>query len=416
MKLVLTTWNLEWFGQLLKGYDRTIATEAKRVTSAAGKRLQALQKTQIAEEIRLIGPDILCIQEGPSTGQVRLLEAFCEEELAGDYVVVTRPAGDAYHVRGAQGIWFLVRKRRLGLLDPILLPVAKWREATEKASRFDPAQPGEHTDRWPINHPHFKPSPRLPEPDDGEGDPLPAGLGDREHFHYRHPQTLICRIGGRRVDFIGVHLKSKFSGDEYAPAGKIRRRMILEQWEPTQKERDIVAAAEQKAVEARIKLSTEAEDIRYYIDDRFAEEPYPSIFVLGDLNDGIGKEVFERRYLFHDLVSNLQGDIFFARKFLNHALFDYRVEGREDYRWTVRFVDAWEPYRAPEILLDHIMFTQSVVGADAFDHAPVRVPKGAGRVEHAAHTAANAVFDRSEDHTSDHRPVSVDLELADIVA
>ncbi|MAU95886.1 MAG: hypothetical protein CMP81_08360 [Fulvimarina sp.] len=411
MKLVLTTWNLEWFGQLLKGHDRTIATEAKRVTSAAGKRLQALQKAQIAEEIRLIGPDILCIQEGPSTGQARLLQAFCDEELAGEYVPILRPDGDRYYIRGAQGIWFLVKRRRLDLLQPTLLPIPKWWEATERQSRFDPAQPGEHGATWPINHPAYKPGRREPEPEDEEGEPLPPDLGDREHFHYRHPQTLVCRIGGKRVDFVGVHLKSKFSGEDYEPAGRIRRALRLEERAASEAEAATIAAAEQKAVEARIKISTEAEDIRYYIDARFEDEPFPAIFLLGDMNDGVGKEYFERRYLFHDLISNLQGDVFFARRFLNHALFDYGIDGETDYRWTVRFLDAWEPYRDPKILLDHIMFTQSVVGENAFEHSPIRVPPHAGRVEHAAHNAANVVFERSEDQTSDHRPVSVDIEV-----
>ncbi|MCQ0987914.1 hypothetical protein [Jiella marina] len=413
MKLILTTWNLEWFGQLLKGYDRTISTEAQRVTSAAGKRLQALQKERIAEEIRLIGSDILCIQEGPSTGQAKLLQTFCEEELAGEYVPILRPEGEPYHIRGAQAIWFLVKRRRLELLQPTLLPIAKWWEATERQSRFDPTQPGEHGRKWPINHPYYKPQAREPEPEDGEGEPLPPDLGDREHFHYRHPQTLVCQIGGKRIDFIGLHLKSKFSGEDYAPAGRIRRELLLEGRDPTKAEAKVIAAAEQKAVEARIKISTEAEDVRYYIDSRFEDEPFPALFLLGDLNDGVGKEYFERRYLFHDLLSNLQGDVFFARRFLNHALFDYGIDGETDYRWTVRFEDAWEPYRDPKILLDHIMFTQAVVGADAFDHSPLRVPAKAGRVEHAAHNATNMVFERSEDHTSDHRPVSVDLELAD---
>ena len=51
----------------------------------------------------------------------------------------------------------------------------------------------------------------------------------------------------------------------------------------------------------------------------WAGEQKPAIFVMGDLNDGPGKEPFERESLFFDLVSNLQGDVFFAKRFLNHA-------------------------------------------------------------------------------------------------
>ncbi len=418
MKLRLTTWNLEWFGQLLQGKTRTIPSESKTVTSSVGKRLQQLQKDRIAEEIRLIGPDVLCIQEGPSVKRVGLLDDFCRTELEDEYVVIKRPLNDktGYQVSGSQGIWFLVRKRRLDLLRPMLLPIPKWREATEFESRFDPGKPGEHGKTWPINHPYFKPDKRKPDPEDEEGDPPPPDLGDREHHHYRHPQVLVCQIGGRRVDFIGVHMKSKFSGREYETAAKARREIAAESRAPTKREAETIARAEQKAVEARIKLSTEAIDIRYYIDNRFRNEPYPAIFLIGDMNDGIGKEIFERKYLFHDLVSNLQGDVFFARRFLNHGLFDYRIDDPANYRWTVRFQDAWEPYRPAEILLDHIMFTQPVVGSDAFENSPVRVPPEAGRVEHAAHVAVNTIFDSADEHTSDHRPVSVDFETADAIA
>jgi hypothetical protein len=52
---------------------------------------------------------------------------------------------------------------------------------------------------------------------------------------------------------------------------------------------------------------------------RFEQDPEPSIFLVGDVNDGPGKELLEREYLFHDLISNLQGDVFFAEKFMSHA-------------------------------------------------------------------------------------------------
>lgn len=145
--------------------------------------------------------------------------------------------------------------------------------------------------------------------------------------------------------------------------------------------------------------------MRYYIENRFRNEPDPVVFVVGDLNDGVGKEVFERKYLFHDAISNLQGDVFFANRFLNHALFDFG----EEHRWSASFTDVWDPFRPTQILLDHIIFTQSVTGTDAMATTGMRVHGGAGRVEHEIHNVVNAVFDREEDHTSDHRPVTVDI-------
>ena len=76
MSLKLTTWNLEWFGPLLQGRERTLPIHAKKFTSAADKALQEKEKLRIVDEIRLVDPDILCIQEGPSTGCVALLKDF----------------------------------------------------------------------------------------------------------------------------------------------------------------------------------------------------------------------------------------------------------------------------------------------------------------------------------------------------
>ncbi|MGR3322134.1 MAG: hypothetical protein ACU0DK_09410 [Pseudooceanicola sp.] len=415
MGLRLTTWNIAWFGQLLKGHTRTLPLHSRRVTSASGKALQQLQKEQIAETIRRIDADVLCIQEGPSTGNVERLEAFCREELQDRWTVIRRPAGEPYYISGSQGIFFLVRSARVQALQPRLLPVSAWIEATELESRTDINRPGtgEHLRHWPVIHPLFKPEaqPALAEPesgDEGEGDPPPQ-LDDREHHHHRHPQTLILTVGDKRLDIIGCHLKSKFGGSAYAPAGRLRQR------DPATLTADEIAtikAVEQTAVESRIKLSTEIANVRHFIENRFRNEPDPAVFVCGDFNDGVGKEVFERKYLFHDAISNLQGDVFFASRFLNHALFDYSQDGGENHRWTARFSDVWDPHRTPEILLDHIVFSQAVTGSGAFEATGMRVRGGAGRVEHAIHNAVNAVFDREEDHTSDHRPVTVDISLA----
>lgn len=417
MGIRLTTWNIAWFGQLLKGRTRTLPMHARVVSDAAGRARQELQKEMIAEEIRRIDPDILCIQEGPSTGNVKHLEAYCADYLDGQWQVITRPKGDAYYISGSQGIYFLVKATRLDEFRPRLLAQSAWIEATEMESRVNPMveDSGEHTREWPIIHPLFKPGKAetvdVSEDEDAEGEAAPT-LHDREHRHWRHPQVLVCTIGNQRFDIIGVHLKSKFGGSDYHKAGRARQKE-----KPSAADLRLIRKVEQTAVESRIKLSTEAANIRYYIENRFRNEPVPALFVVGDMNDGIGKEVFERKYLFHDAVSNLQGDVFFANRFLNHALFDYSQGPGQNHRWTTRFFDVWDPLRPPEALIDHIVFTQGVVGSTALDDTGLRVRGKAGRVEHEIHNAVNAVFEREEDHTSDHRPVTVDiLTAADLVA
>jgi hypothetical protein len=149
----------------------------------------------------------------------------------------------------------------------------------------------------------------------------------------------------------------------------------------------------------------------------FEQQSDPRLFVLGVLlNDGPGRGHFEREFLFFDLVSSIQGDVFFARSFLNHALFDFD----DRLRWSTAFrdrIEEWsrsrpdaEALRSELVdptrfqLLDHILFTQPLVGERAFP----RVEAGAGLVEHTLHQRINALLTQAN-RTSDHVPVTVHI-------
>lgn len=71
------------------------------------------------------------------------------------------------------------------------------------------------------------------------------------HQHYRHPQVLILDVFGQRVEFIGLHLKSKFvnGGSADWKAGGTRKEDFIK-----------------GAIKARIKLTTEASNVRRYIE------------------------------------------------------------------------------------------------------------------------------------------------------
>lgn len=331
-ELKVTTWNVKNLRQLL---EDGLSDLKKR------------RRDAVVEEVRQLDPDVLCLIEGPS-GEAAIQEV-ADDLLGGDYVPVLAADGD-YSTLGSQWIWFLV-KPALALLSS-LLPPDTWDDFA-----------GE---RWDVYY-----------------------WGQRDsskHRHYRHPQVLVLDIHGRRVEFVGLHLKSKYvnGGKSDWKAGGDRRQEFIE-----------------SAIKARIKMTTETLNVRAYLEKKFEQVEDPLIFFMGDLNDGPGKDYFERLYLFLDLVSNLQGDVFFARRFLNHALFDFP----DDLRWTVEFEDFVDPERDPHILLDHILFTQGLVNGQN----PVRVNPNAGSVEHEIHDLVNASVPKSA-ATSDHRPVSVIVE------
>jgi endonuclease/exonuclease/phosphatase family metal-dependent hydrolase len=369
----LTTWNIEQLSKLLPN-----PTESERI------RLQGVR-----DEIVEIDPDVLCMVEAP--GNLTALREWVAsaDGLGGRYRVATIPGTDEalaanpddpraalrdlYAMEGSastgnQWIWFLVRDGLFQEADAKMLSPAIWRDLTR--------QP-----RWKVHY-------------------WGSGISVT-HQHWRHPQVLLLRLRGVEIEVIGVHLKSKmnaerpFEGDA-AAAAELAREYVEE------------------GLKARVMLATEAYDVRRYIERRFEQEPNPRIFVCGDMNDGPGREYFEREFQFFDLVSTLQGDVFFARRFLNHALFDYAEHLRWSTNWTDR-VERWarqrpesvalppEPYDVTRYqLIDHILFTQALVG----ERARPRVEPHAGLVEHTAHHRINATLPGAH-HTSDHVPVSV---------
>lgn len=331
-RMKITSWNIEKLDRLLQPSSNSTTQRHKE------SRLDTIR-----QQIREMSPDILCIIEGPTESRI---DQFTHDVLQDEYLAV-KASNNIYDTRGTQWIWFLVK--------PVLAPYCQlqqieiWDSFTRKA--------------WEVHY-----------------------WGKHEtssHNHYRHPQVLILDWHGQRVEFIGLHLKSKIvSPDQkkmWENGGDDRKKYIEE------------------AVKARIKLATEAANVRAYIDAKFKQVANPAIFVMGDLNDGPGKEYFEERYLFFDLLSNIQGDVFFARKFLNHALFDFD----EDLRWSVQFDDFITDSKR-KILLDHILFTQGLVSGTL----NLQIEARAGFVEHEITELINSQNFKYA-HTSDHRPVSL---------
>jgi hypothetical protein len=321
-----------------------------RLAKESLNQTQQKRKEAIIREIQDLSPDILCILEGPKSED--RIDLVSNGWLKGEWVPVKAGDGE-YATLGEQWIWFLARNKYSDRVS--LLPVGTW-DAFAGSS-------------WKYH--------------------LWGQFEEKTHKHYRHPQVLILDWNGLRVEFIGLHLKSKFinGGEGMWKAGG-------------QQQQDFV----REALTARIEMTTEATNVRNYIDAKFKQVENPAIFVMGDLNDGPGKEYFEENYLFFDLLSNLQGDVFFARKFLNHALFDFT----DNLRWSTYFKDFVDPNRNPHILLDHILFTQGLVDGSL----PLKIDAHAGKVEHEIHDLTNAQLQKSA-QTSDHKPVSVIVTTQD---
>jgi endonuclease/exonuclease/phosphatase family metal-dependent hydrolase len=193
--------------------------------------------------------------------------------------------------------------------------------------------------------------------------------------------------GGQELEFVGLHLKSKINREKVA----------------RDENKNIVGDYLDEALRARIALATEARNVRQYVDAKFAQLANPGILVMGDCNDGPGQDYFEERYLFFDLIGNLQGEVLLAERFFNHALFDAPAH----LRWTARYDDEVTGRKAKDnpLLLDHILISQPLCRGDF----PLVANEHGGRVEHEAFERGNAGA-KSRTRTSDHRPVSLELD------
>ena len=345
MSLKVTCWNIKNVGRLID--------DAQPSNTIVDRR------RRIRETIEEIDPDILCIVEGPAGEQG--ITNFCANMLDNQWIpVLMRQPGEAlgdrdddYQLKGSQWIWFVVKPHlldRCRIQDPDV-----WQSFTGSK-------------RWLVNYwGKIKPS---------------------RHSHYRHPQVMIMDIGhGAEIEMIGVHLKSKIN----------RKRITRDE------NNNLDGEYLETALKARVKLATEAHNVRAYINAKFNQLTNPGILVMGDCNDGPGHDFFETQYLFFDLIQNLQGEVLVAERFFNHALFDFSG----DLRWTSRFRDPIMniPASRNPLLLDHILISQPLVSGEL----PLMVNAGNGLVEHQAFERANAGANSST-ITSDHRPVTCVLD------
>ena len=340
LPLKVTTWNIENSNRLVSSNPSAAVLE---------------RRLRVRQTIESINPDILCIQEGPKGEQA--VDDFCTQVLNRQWVpVLLRQDGEAlgdrdkeYQIKGTQWIWFLVRadlERNCRLQSPNI-----WQAFTKMKT-------------WVVNFWGEEKS--------------------RRHSHYRHPQVLIYNLGnGQEIELIGVHLKSKINKKQ------VKRDA----------DNNLVGEYLKKATEARIKLATEARNIRRYIAAKFNQLAQPGLLLMGDCNDGPGHDHFEKQYLFFDLISNLQGDVMIAERFFNHALFDFSAR----LRWTAKYRDEVLDIKAKDnpLLLDHILISQPLCRGQLF----LIANENAGMVEHEAYERCNA-GSNSDTKTSDHRPVS----------
>jgi endonuclease/exonuclease/phosphatase family metal-dependent hydrolase len=284
--------------------------------------------------------DVVALQEAPS--RAAELGLFLDTHLAG-YRFLIGESG------GAQKLALLVRP------------------SVEEAALVPPAALGGLVEPWLA---------------DVDGD----GVVDEYQFT-RDPLVARLRLDGRALEVVVAHLKSNFINQG--------ERM----WrDPAQRAQFV-----RSALQNRRRIANEGMRIRQYLDARLAVDPGAAIVVLGDFNDGPGRDLFEQRHLAHNVTDLLVGSPYRPETLFAHALVDEPAERR----YSAVFDDFVTEEPQKRLLLDHVVLSPAMTGGGA----PVRKVDGSGRVEHEA-WAARRTGDggRRDERATDHRPATVLLE------
>jgi endonuclease/exonuclease/phosphatase family metal-dependent hydrolase len=319
---------------------------ALRPTFARDGQVNDTQTTagRLAGLIRAVDPDLLALQEAPSRPSE--LALFVGQFLAADGQPLYAPLlGDS---GGAQKLAFLYK------------PAAV--EAAQPAPR---SALGGLLDPWRA---------------DVDGD---AVLD--EYQYTRDPLVVDCTLGGHPLRVIVAHTKSNF----------INHGQAL--WsDPATRQQYVVGA-----LKNRRRISAEAAHLRRFADALLQQDPAAPVIILGDLNDGPGRDYFEEFYLTHNVTDLLVGSAFEPERVFDHAQHDVPAADR----FTAVFDDFVTGEAGRQLLLDHILLSPGLLA----DAGLRRVP-GSGAVHHAEYEAQSANGGaKREDRPCDHRPVSVQL-------
>jgi endonuclease/exonuclease/phosphatase family metal-dependent hydrolase len=340
--LRITTFNVEWMNDFFYPDEPRFKTSHKQgeYTGPAIKDVAALC-SRIQGTIREIDPDILGIVEGPKLPSQ--MQKFVQEYLndqSGNpiYDVVASPS------ERTQRQYLLVKRGT----------------ATTVRTLYDEPRYGKMVERWKF-YPWGAYMPKDAKP----------------HTFHRQPLVAELEVQGRKLTIILLHIKSKHIG-----------------LKPTE-EKEYV----EKSVLARQEITSEIKKVRDYLDDALREEMTRSIVVMGDMNDGPGRDRFEADFMLQNLVDVIQGTLLNPELNVFHVLENLQTDA-----FSIEFEENGTKKRE---LIDHILMAPGMFTG----MADLAYSKGSGRVEHQAwenYLGTNPDHLR-DDRPSDHRPVTCEI-------
>lgn len=346
--LRVATYNIEWMNNLfVPGKPEFRKTQGKAMGRNPKDVLVVAER--VAGVIKDLNAHIIGVQEGPS--KLEQLQFFVDEFLDGKYKVSGVPSG-------AQSVYAMVRKDSPVKATPYTKDDVYYKRLLRPAV-FQP---------W------------------GE---VNKGVS---YKMARAPALLRLGIPGQDdpVHFVVAHTKSQFV--------KGFSRKLLEAREP---------AAMYEAILARQKLSADIAALRRHVTNAILERKNASgVILVGDLNDGFSKGIFESEFLMQSLVDELRGSFRRQSALLDHAMDEAMLRNKDTF--TVEFRSE-EKKGITRELIDHILVTPALSQKGFW----LRLKKGSARVEHDVskkHTKGTGAT--GDDRPSDHIPVTAEFTLS----
>ncbi len=290
-------WNIEWMNKWFSGNNNPVWGSSS--LSPGKARTCAAKVTAVITDI---GPDLLCIQEGPSaTAEMDLFIADFLSDSNGplfEYII----GSDG----GAQKLYVLRR------IDGAFAAMDR---ATDMLTQ-------ELADLWDA---------------DVNGDMLLEG-----YDFTRLPLVVdVDPIGSAPIRMVVLHTKSKF-----VKFGKSK-------WNNPARRQEFVV----QALEARRRISAEGFRLRIYLDALVEADPAARVIVTGDWNDGPGRDLFERSYLTHNVADIVLGSTFTPELIFSHPLLKHVPATA---LFTARFDDFVDEINDRPLLLDHFAISPAL--------------------------------------------------------
>ncbi|HTV70141.1 MAG TPA: hypothetical protein VMF90_16555 [Rhizobiaceae bacterium] len=345
--LRIATYNIEWMNNLFVKGEAKIRTKPAKGMGRFPNNPHGVAE-RIAGIIEEMDAHIIGVQEGPAS--VLQMQFFCDEFLKGRY----KASGIE---SGSQSIYALVRD-----------------DCPVKATPYDPSSVYYKRIGKPV---FFQPW--------GEVNRA------KKYSMARLPALLRLTLADDKdpIHVVVAHTKSQFT--------KGFSKAKFEARDPD---------AMREAILARQKLSADVAALRRHITNVILERKNASgAIVLGDLNDGFTRNVFETEFLLQSLVDELRGSFRRQSALLDHALDEMQLRNKDTY--TVEF-------RSPEKrgitreLIDHILVTPALRERGFW----LRLKSGSAKIAHEiSKTYTSGTGAKADDRPSDHIPVFADFTV-----